>query len=157
MIKVIAVGNRLMQDDGVAVAVAEYLRNRLESMELEVIIGETDFNFCFHFLEEDDPVILLDAAFTGSNPGSIHVKQLREASCGYGRTGSTHEQSIFDLMRLYSKTFRGYLIGIEISEAGFGCELSDSLNNQFDGICLEVERIINGIVKEERNARHFSE
>ena len=146
-----------MQDDGAAIAVAESLRNKLERVGLEVIIGETDFQFCFHLLKEDGLVIILDAAFTGADAGSVRAYKLQEAASTYGETGSQHEMSIFDLMRLYEKPLKGYLIGIEIAETEFGLVLSQVLKDKFDGICLEVERIIYEIVKEVQDARYFTE
>lgn len=157
MTKVIAIGNRLMQDDGIAVAVTENLRNRLENMGLEVVIGETDFLCCFHLIEPDDFVIIVDAAYTRTAAGTIHVFNLQEAAAAYGQTDSQHDMSIFNLMRLYSKPLRGYLIGIEIAETGLGCELSEALKSKFSLICSEVERNIIEIVKEVQNARYLSE
>ena len=153
MIKVIAIGNRLMQDDGIAIAVIENLRNKLDSTGLEVVIGETDFQFCFHLLKEDDFVIILDAAYSGAVAGSVFSYKLQEAVTTYGETNSQHEMSVFDLMRLYSKPLEGYLIGIEIAETGFGCELSKVLKSKFNGICLEVERIIYEMVKISRGEK----
>jgi len=147
MTKVIGIGNRLMMDDGIAIAVLVNLKNNLESMGIEVIIGETDFQFCFHRLKEDDFVIILDAAYSGVAAGNIHTYKLQEAITVYGETNSQHDMSVFDLMRLYSKPLKGYLIGIEIAEAGFGYELSEALKVKFNGICIEVERIICEIVK----------
>jgi hydrogenase maturation protease len=152
MIKVIAIGNRFMMDDGIAIAVLENLRNRLESIGIEVIIGETDFQFCFHLLKENDFVIILDAAYSGADPGNVHSYKLQEAVTVYGETNSQHDMSVFGLMRLYSKQLKGYLIGIEIAEIGFGCELSQALKIRFNSICLEVESIIYEIVKEVQNA-----
>lgn len=148
MIKAIGIGNRLMMDDGIAIAVLENLKNNLESMEIEVIIGETDFQFCFHQLKEDDFIIILDAAYSGTIFGSVHLYNLQEAITAYRETNSQHDMSVFDLMRLYSKPLKGYLIGIEIAEAEFGYELSEALKVKFNGICVEVERIICEIVKE---------
>ncbi|NLD49084.1 MAG: hydrogenase maturation protease [Clostridiaceae bacterium] len=142
MIKAIGIGNRLMMDDGIAIAVLENLKNNLESMGIEVIIGETDFQFCFHQLKEDDLVIILDAAYLGAVAGSVHVCELEEAITAYGETNSHHDVSVFDLIRLYSKPIKGYLISIEVAEAGFGCDLSEALKGTFNEICLEVERII---------------
>ena len=136
-----------MMDDGIAIAVLVNLKNNLESMGIEVIIGETDFQFCFHRLKEDDFVIILDAAYSGVAAGNIHTYKLQEAITVYGETNSQHDMSVFDLMRLYSKPLKGYLIGIEIAEAGFGYELSEALKVKFNGICIEVERIICEIVK----------
>ena len=147
MIKAIGIGNRLMMDDGIAIAVLENLKNNLESMRIEVILGETDFQFCFHQLKEDDFVIILDAAYSGAVAGSVHVCKLEEAIAAYGETNSQHDMSIFDLMRLYSKPLKGYFIGIEIAKAELGCELSKALKGIFNDICLEVERIVCEIVK----------
>ena len=152
MIKVIAIGNRMMQDDGAAVAVAEYLKNRLEAIGLEVIIAETDIQFFFHMLNEDDFIILLDAAFTGASPGSIHRYVLQEAADIYGEAGFPHDMTIFDLIKIYSKELKGYLITIEIAEAGFGCELSETLKGLFSSICCKVEETVCDILKEEQNA-----
>ena len=147
MIKIIAIGNRLMQDDGVAIAVAENLRDKLELMGLEVIIAETDFQFCFHLLKEDDFVTIIDATCTDAEPGTVHTFELKEAACAYCKTGSQHEISILDLMRLYSKPLKGYLIGIEIAETEFGFELSEFIKSKFNNICFEVERTIHKIVR----------
>lgn len=42
----------------------------------------------------------------------------------------------------YSKPLKDYLIGIKIVEIGFGCDLSETLKERFNSICLEVEKII---------------
>ncbi len=131
-----------MMDDGIAIAVLESIRNKLESIGIEVIIGETDFQICFHQLKEDDYVIILDAAYIGAVAGSVHSCKLEEAIAAYGETNAQHDMSIFDLMRLYSKPFKGYFIGIETAKAEFGCELSEALKKKFNAICLEVEKII---------------
>lgn len=148
MIKAIGIGNRLMMDDGIAIAVLKSLKSKLESMGIEVIIGETDFQFCFHQLKEDDFVIILDAAYSGAVVGNVHVCKLEEAIAAYGETNSQHDMSLFDLMRLYPKPLKGYFIGIEIAKAELGCELSEALKDMFNGICVEVEKIIFEIIKE---------
>lgn len=147
MVKVMAIGNRLMMDDGIAMEVLENIRGRLETIGIEVILVETDFQFCYHLLNEDDFVIILDAAYCGAVAGSVHSYNLQEAVSTYGETNSQHDISFFDLMRLYPKPLNGYLIGIEIAETGFGCELSETLKRKFNGICLEVERIICEMVR----------
>lgn len=140
-------------DDGIAIAVLEKLKNGLEEVGIEVIIGETDFQFCFHKLKEDDFVIILDAAYSGQAQGSVHLYELQQAIAKYGKTDSHHDMNIFDLMRLYSKPLKGWLIGIEIAEFGFECGLSEALKVKFDSICIEVERVIFEIVKEVKNAK----
>ncbi|WP_418791862.1 hydrogenase maturation protease [Phosphitispora sp. TUW77] len=147
MMKIVAIGNRLMKDDGIAIAVAENLKNKLEDLGFEVIIGETDFQLCFHLLNADDFVIILDAAFIDGNPGNVHVYKLQEASVKYGEPASEHEMSIFDMIKIFSKPLKGYFISIEAAETGFGFELSDELMSKFSDICLKIECIINRIME----------
>lgn len=157
MIKVIGIGNRLMKDDGIAIAVLERIKNNLETVGMEVIIGETDFLFCFHQLKDEDFVIILDATYFKGETGTIHTYKLQDAIMNYGITNAQHDMSILDLIMLYSKSFSGYLIGIEIAETGLGCELSEALKGKLNSICLEIEKIICKIVKEDSYARYVSE
>ena len=60
-----------------------------------------------------------------------------------------HDLSMVELMKLYRVRFRGYLIGIEISEIGFGHELSAVLRDKLPQICGEVETAIQKILWEE--------
>ncbi|TAH70159.1 MAG: hydrogenase maturation protease [Anaerolineaceae bacterium] len=149
MNKAIGIGNRLMMDDGIAIAVLESIRDNLKKIGWEVIIGETDLLFSFNQIKEDDFVIILDATYSGGLAGSVSYCKLEEAITSYGAMNYQHDMSIFDLMRLYSKYVRGYFIGIEIAEVGFQCELSDTLKKMFEDICLYVENLIKEIVKEE--------
>ncbi len=155
VIKVIGIGNRLMTDDGIAIAIMGNLKSRLESMGLEVIIGETDFQYCFHHIKEDDFVIILDAICLNSAAGSIYSCSLHKALDSYGETGSQHAMSIFDLMRLYAIPVKGCFIGINAAEIGFGCELSGTLKCNFNRICLEVERLICRIMEEEQHTQYI--
>lgn len=145
MIKTIAIGNRLMKDDGIAIAVLESIRSKLEPMGIEVIIGETDFQFCYHLLQDDDFIVLLDAAYSGERPGSVHLSTLQEVLASYGKTSAQHDMSVFDLMRLYAKPFKGYLIHIEAAEVELGWEISETLKKKFHRIC---ERMIQNISQE---------
>ncbi len=135
-----------MMDDGIAIVVLEVLKNKLEPMGIEVIIAETDFQFCYHQINDDDFVIIVDAAYLGIAAGSVRFCKLQEILDSYGETNFQHDINIFDLIRLYTKQLKGYFIGIEIAEAGFGCELSQAIKVKMDAICLEVEKIIYHIV-----------
>lgn len=152
MIKVVGIGNRLMMDDGIAIAVLKNIGNKLESMGMEVIIGETDFQYCFHRLRDNDFVIILDSTYSGAGAGTIHLYKLEETVPVCGKINLHHDISIFDLIHFYSKPIRGYLIGIEIAEIGFGYELSESVKLNFDAICFAVEKSIYEILKEVQKA-----
>ncbi len=148
MVKVLGIGNRLMMDDGIAIAVLENIRDKLIAMGTEVIIGETDLQFCFHQLELEDFVIILDATYSEREAGSIYSCKLEKVITVYRASNSQHDMNIFDLMRLYTKYTRGYFIGIEVGEIGLGFKLSETLSELFHDICFDIEILIKEIVRE---------
>jgi len=131
-----------MKDDGIAIEVAEILEDRLTDLNLEIIIGETDSQNCFYLLNKDDFVFILDALCIGTEPGSIHIFNLEEAITQPSGSFMPHDMSIIELMKLYGSKFKGYIIGIEISEIGFGGKLSPVLMEKLPQICSEIESII---------------
>lgn len=151
MVKIVAIGNRFMKDDGVAIEVAEILADRLSNMNIEIIISETDCQSCFYLLNQGDFVFILDAFYRGTEPGSIHIFKLEEVISQPLGSFMQHDMSIIELMKLYGSNFKGYIIGIEIAEVGFGDEISPVLKEKFKQICSDVEKIIKEIVLEEIN------
>lgn len=149
MVKVFGIGNRLMMDDGIAIAVLENIKDRLMTLDMEVIILETDIQFYFQRLNEEDFFIILDAVYSGREIGSIYLCKLTEAIRSYGETCFQHDMSILDLIQLYTKFIQGYFIGIEVGKIGFGCELSEELKIVFNDICINTERLLKEIVAEE--------
>mgnify|MGYP000956181969 CR=1 FL=1 len=148
MIKLVAVGNRLMMDDGIAIRVAEELRNRFTCLQLDIIIGETDCHSSFYLLNDNDFVIILDAMYMGEESGSVHVFSLDALSNPSGSC-TQHDMSILELMRLYNCKFKGCIIGIEVADIGFGDCLSPVLMEKFPKVCSEVESVIKNIILEE--------
>lgn len=149
MVKLVAIGNRLMKDDGVAIEVAERLKDRFSNLNIEVIIGETDCQSCFYLLNQEDFVFILDACYEGREPGSVHIFNLEEVISQPLSSIMQHDMSIIELMKLYGSKFKGYIIGIEIAEVGFGDSLSLVLKEKFQQICFDIERIIKEIILEE--------
>lgn len=142
MVKCIAMGNRIMMDDGIAIAVVEILKDMLKEAGVEVIIGETDFQFCYDQINDGDFLIIIDAAYNGKMPGEITFYTLQEAVNEHRKPYSQHEISLFDLIEFYPKDIDGYIIGIEVAGVDFGLGLSDSLKSKFDFICTQVEEAI---------------
>ena len=145
MIKLVALGNRLMGDDAVALKVAEYLSDRLEKQGIPVILGETDFDYCFSLLGKEDTVIIMDAISLGMDPGSVVFEHLEKIPDRYSRTSSQHEISLFDLLMLYKKTRNIFLIGIEVYQIDFGLEMSVEIKEKFCEICHRVDEILQKI------------
>lgn len=150
MVKLVAIGNRFMKDDGIAIEVVNKLKHRLTDQSLDIIIGETDCQSSFYLLNEDDFVLILDALSIGAEPGSIYTISLEDALSQPSNSPMQHDMSLIELMKLYGRKFKGYVIGIEIAEIGFGEELSPVLRDKLPQICLDIEKTIKNIILEEK-------
>lgn len=151
---VLAIGNLIMKDDGIGIKVAEYIKNRIEKNDIEVIIGETDFQFCVDKVKEGDFLIIIDAMYIGESAGNINVIPLDIALSNHSKLYSQHEMSLFDSIKDRFRDIKGYLIGIEVAEVDFGLDLSSVLSEKFQGICEKVENEILKIVEGLKNARY---
>lgn len=140
-VKVIALGNRIMGDDGVAVKVAERLAEVSHQSGVEIVIGETDFGYIQSKLVEGEFVLILDAVQLGVRPGSVVIRPLDSLKGGWVEQYSQHQYSLLHLLQSCGSV-KGYLIGIEIQEARFSLELSKTLEEKFDAICTEILEIV---------------
>ncbi|WP_411683170.1 hydrogenase maturation protease [Clostridium thailandense] len=145
-IKVIAIGNILMGDDGIGIAVAEKIKYELEKDNIEVIIGETDFNYCDSMIEEGDYIVILDGAYYGKKPGEITLCPIREYK-SFKKEYSQHSFGLLNLISMNYKNVEGYIVGIEISNVAFNLGLSEVLLNNFHVICEKSINIMKSILK----------
>jgi hydrogenase maturation protease len=148
---VIGIGSLVMRDDGIGSRIVEALENSLRENDISSFVGETDFQCCYYEIKPDDLVIIIDAMVQGETPGSMDIMLLSDALKNRGKLRTQHEFSLFDLIELHAPQTRGYFIGIEAAEIGFGFELSAPLKKCFEQICTNVlSTVIN--IKEE--AKH---
>ena len=138
-----------MKDDGVAIEAAKILKDDLFVLNIEVVIGETDCQSCFYLLGEDDFVIVLDALCIGAEPGSIHLYKLEDVLLQSSYSYMQHDMGLIELMKLYGGKYKGYIIGIEIADIGFGDELSTVLKDNLPQICSEIKNKLENIILEE--------
>ncbi|MDD3225226.1 MAG: hydrogenase maturation protease [Clostridium sp.] len=136
-IKVIAIGNTLMEDDGAAIIVVEKIQKVLLKNNIEVINAETDFEYCISLIEENDFIIFLDAAYYNKVPGELTVIPIEKYN-SKKKYYTQHSLSIIDLVKLYYKNVRGYIIGIEVAEVNFKLGLSRELKGKIDSISKNV-------------------
>jgi hydrogenase maturation protease len=144
-IKLIAVGKVLMKDDGIGIETARQIEEGLMEKGIEVIYGETDFQYCFSSITEVDFIIVLDAFCSGKSPGEVTVKTLNEFRCRK-KDYSQHSFSFLDLLKLYYPKIRGVIIGIEVREVDFGFGLSSELLEKLKNISEEVLNRIEDIL-----------
>lgn len=62
-----------MQDDGIGVYVVEQLSKGDFLSNFRFAVGETDIDYCLDVIDEEDYLVIIDAANTGSEPGDIKL------------------------------------------------------------------------------------
>lgn len=146
-IKVIAMGNVLMKDDAIGIEVAKGIEERLLERGIEVIYAETDVQNGISNIQEDDFIIVLDAAYYGKKLGEITRLPLNAFS--HNKKGySQHNYSFLDLLKLYYPNVKGEIYAIEVKEVEFGFGLSSALQEKLEAISREIlEEIEKFIVK----------
>lgn len=149
---VMGIGNPILKDDGIALEVARQIKPRITDNNVEVVIGETDVLFCVDSLCEEDFLVVMDAMYTGEEPGRVKLIPLDQAVSRRKKPYSAHDVSVVDAIAAEFPNIRGYLIGIEPAVVGIGFELSNCLKIRLDRICSDVERMLRKIMEEEKDA-----
>lgn len=139
--KLIAVGNRLMGDEGIAIKIAEKLSDELNLLGIDVIIGETDVDFCFENMKINDYILLLDATCYGIEPGTITLVPLNKNSLYINHSLTQHDLSLIRLLD-NSEHLTGYLIGIEVNNIDFDLQLSKQLQDRFPLLCEKIKSLV---------------
>lgn len=152
MIKVFAIGNILLGDDGVGVKVVDKIENEIKNIsnDIEVIIGETDFMYCLINIDKEDFVIIVDSTCLEIDPGSVTVFDFKECDKFVGDLSTQHEENLLKILRINHREVKGCLIGIEVSLVDYSLKLSQCLSDRFDYICNEVFKQIKDILKEKK-------
>lgn len=140
-IKLVALGNVLMRDDGIAIALAKEMEQELNKHNIEVIYGETDVAYCISMIKDTDYLIILDASYLGKLPGAITKIPFYDDQA-YHLLGSQHSFSILDLLKLYVPRPVGFILAVEISEIYPCNQLSPLLKGKVKVIAKEVLKLI---------------
>lgn len=137
IIKVIAIGNVIMGDDAIAIRAAEKLKTNLEKESVEVVIGETDIDYCIDSIKQADFIFILDSANTGKQVGEISVIGLEDLNNNFNKF-SQHQINLLSEIKNINKKIGGYLIGVEINSPIFSLELSKEVKLKFGDICESI-------------------
>lgn len=140
--KLIALGNVLMGDDGIGIEVARRIEETLRKKGIEVIYGETDYGYCITGINENDHILLLDAACIGKNPGEVTVLPLDCTKSNY-RKASHHDYSLIDLLGIYFPNVKAEIIAIEVNEVTTYIGFSNILIERINDISKTVLDIVN--------------
>jgi len=163
-LKVIGIGSRIMGDDGIGVYVveelirqqffkhAEYVDGETDincensvgqtDINFEYVIGETDIDYCFDYLESDNEsfVIIIDAAMSGKNPGTVTEFTITDMDLCTSMTFSAHNNSIIEAIAVFTNFTNFRIIGIEPELVDFKWGLSDALSEAFPHIIDNVKK-----------------
>lgn len=145
--KCIAIGNRIMRDDSIGIKVLEKLEETLSKQNVEIVFGETDSDFALSNINDGDYLFILDSTYLNTVPGKVTIIPLKEAILKHHQNYTQHQSSLINLLRLYKKSVKGFVIGIEVKEIDFGLELSDVLKKKFLNICEEVFNFIQNTIR----------
>ena len=142
-ILVLGIGNRLMEDDGIGVRIAEELAMESDMQNVDFVVGETDVDFCLSKLLEADHCIIIDSAYLGNEPGTISVFPLKEIIEQKRSAMSFHDFDLIHAMTTENLLKEGLLITVEVSNINFSTELSSVMNERFRGILHDIKEILN--------------
>jgi hydrogenase maturation protease len=134
---VLGLGNVLMGDDGVGVAVANDLEaGRLDGRyalpaEIEIVDGGTLGLDLLVLLEEASSLVLIDAIECGRPPGTVEVLSGAELDTALGSRISPHEVGLADLLAAARLTGsmpqRVVLVAVQPAEIAPGWHLSEAV------------------------------
>lgn len=136
-VKLIALGNVLMMDDGIAITLAKDLEPELIESDIEVVYGETDIQYSISSVNEEDYIIILDASSIGKSPGEITKLPLYDYhSCH--PSGFQHSFSFVDLLKVYYPKLNGFILAIEAADIKPCYGLSSALYEKKNEIAAEI-------------------
>lgn len=103
-IGIFGLGNPLMGDDGVGIAVIRALENKSIPENVSIIdIGTSGFNL-LHVLNDFDAAIIVDAVDFGGLPGESCSFSPEDVRLAQRKTGlSTHEGDLLNIIKLFEK------------------------------------------------------
>lgn len=140
MIKIIAIGNLLMGDDGIALKVVDLIKEKVSNnnLDIECIKAETDFDYALDNIKDGDYIYILDSTLLGLEYGQISKIPIEESEMFSFNELSVHSVNLLTLIKHYNLNVSGYIIGIEVADVSFSLNISNELKIRFERICSEV-------------------
>lgn len=146
---VLGIGNRLMMDDGIGIYLTQELKKLDRKSNIHYLIGESDIDYCIQQIEKATFVIILDAVFSGNEPGDLTVYPMDNLYEYQTLAISPHNLHLFQMLNQQQETIKGFLIGVEPYEIRFHNGLSKQLEEKSGKILLRVKKIILTLIANE--------
>lgn len=140
MIKLFALGNEFLGDDGIAIKVIRHIEKIIKDKILIFYSGLDDM-ICLENITENDTVIFIDSTFFNETPGTVNF--FTKEYIINNLPNNTIQNTSLSLS-IYSYTnITVYFIGIERASLYYSYNISEELNNNFKTICDNVlEKLI---------------
>jgi hydrogenase maturation protease len=142
---VLGVGNTLMRDEGLGVRCIEELeRRKMLADDVVVIDGGTSTHELMDDLQNLDMLVIVDAAATGKEPGTIVRLEGSSIPAAFSNKLSPHQHGINDLLAALTLLGRSparlVLFGVEPHTMELGMELSSVVGATIPELCELVAR-----------------
>ncbi len=145
MIKIISLGNTLRGDDGIGPAVLQELAKTDTGEKFKLIDAGSDAFILLDHLTQTDPILLIDCARMGKNPGEIAVFSVEKSNIAtVSKAIAIHGFSFAEIYKMAAalgKTAPCIIIGVEPKIITFNKPLSNEVRNS-------IPHIINYIIGE---------
>lgn len=145
MLKVISLGNTLRGDDSVGPVVVDQLRNIDLPIPLTLIDAGSDAFTILEHLIEEDPVLIIDCAKMGKEPGQVKKINIDETAIQtIDKSISLHSfgfGEVYQMAKEIGDVAECKLIGVEPKSIEFGQELSDEVK-------ASIPSIVNMVIEE---------
>lgn len=137
---IVCLGNDLRNDDGIGPYIARNIKNN----KFKIIdAGQVFENYIYDIINyRPTDIIIIDAAFFGGSTGDVSLIGEDKISCV--KMVSTHAlplTHILDIIKAELNNVNIYIIGIQISNTGFGEDISDSVKKVGDDIINYINSI----------------
>ncbi len=148
MLKVIGIGNALRGDDAIGPLIIEELEKDQNGLPAKLIDAGADAFTVLEHLMEEDPLLIIDCAKMGLNPGQIKMFDVDEASIAHiEKVVSLHGFGFGDVYKM-AKGMGGVapckIIGVEPKKVSFDTTLSEEVK-------MSIPKILNLINEEAHN------
>lgn len=143
---VLGIGNRLMMDDGIGIYLIEQLSKLNRTPHVSFLVGESDIDYCMEQIMRATFIIIVDAVFSGNNPGELTVYPLANLHEYQTLDISVHNFHLFQALYQEKESIKGYLIGVEPYEIRFHIGLSKTLREKWKTILQDVSQTIDRLI-----------
>jgi hydrogenase maturation protease len=145
MLKIISLGNELRSDDGIGPRIIEHIKDIKHPIPITFINAGADAFILLEHLVDSEPIILVDCARMGKEPGSVEKFKIGEANLKQANEMvSLHGFSLAEIVQLarnVGEIAPCTILGIEPETTELGEQLSEK-------VLESIPRVIN-LVSEE--------